>query len=83
MRKDLPALETADGIAIAVVSVLIILSDWRDFLTPTRQFPHTFLPATSGAIHTLLVSCFADEERQRLDEFQVQARTVCLGAIVH
>lgn len=42
MKKDLPALETADGIAIAVVPILIILSDWRDFLNHTRHFPHTF-----------------------------------------
>lgn len=35
-----------------------------------------FLPATSATIHILLVSFFADEERQRLDELQVQARAV-------
>lgn len=48
----------------------------RIFHTHTRHFPHNFLPATSAAIHTMPVSFFADEERQRLDELQVQARAV-------
>ena len=51
---------------------------------PTRGISLTLLvPATIGAIHKLLVSCFADEERQRLDESRaVRARAVGAGAIV-
>lgn len=80
----MPAVEPADGIATADVSILIpILSDWRDFSYPHTAFPsHFFCPPPVLPFHTLLVSCFADEERKPLDELLVQARAVCLGAIV-
>ena len=82
-EEDLPAVEPADGIATADVSILApaisgiviapILSDWplgmgalataTEFSYPCMAFPSHFLyPPQFGAVITLLVSCFADEE---------------------
>ena len=66
------------------------ISDGRPYrhykiFVPTKGISLTyFLPATICAIHSLLGSCFADEERQRLDVSRaVRACVVVAGAIVH
>lgn len=66
------------------------ISDGRPYrhysiFVPTKGISLTyFLPATICAIHRLLGSCFADEERQRPDVSRaVRACAVVAGAIVH